>query len=78
MNNSPAKDNVWYTQEIIVKGKTVEVKIDGKTVNTYTEPEGKKAGKDFERLLSEGTFAFQAHDPISKVYFKDIKVKKLD
>lgn len=78
MNNSPAKDNVWFTQEIIVKGKTVEVKIDGKTVNTYTEPDGKKAGKDFERLLSGGTFAFQAHDPISKVYFKDIKVKKLD
>ncbi|MDB4755923.1 DUF1080 domain-containing protein [Mariniblastus sp.] len=78
MNNSPAKDNVWYTQEIIVKGKTIEVKINGKTVNKYVEPEGKKAGKDFERLLSKGTFAFQAHDPVSKVYFKDIKVKKLD
>lgn len=78
MNKSPAKDNVWYTQEIIVKGRTIEVKIDGKTVNKYTEPEGKKPGKDFERVLSKGTFAFQAHDPISKVYFKDIKVKKLD
>lgn len=78
MDNSPAKDNVWYTQEIIVKGKSIEVKINGKTVNKYTEPEDKKAGKDFERLLSKGTFAFQAHDPISKVYFKDIKVKKLD
>lgn len=78
MNDSPAKDNVWYTQEIIVKGKTITVKIDGKTVNTYVEPEGKKPGKDFERKLSKGTFAFQAHDPISKVFFKDIKVKKLD
>ena len=78
MNNSPAKDDEWYTQEIIVKGKTVEVKINGKTVNKYVEPEGKKPGKDFERILSKGTFAFQAHDPGSTVYFKDIKVKKLD
>ncbi len=77
MNNSPAKDNVWFTQEIIVVGKTIEVKINGKTINKYEEPAGKKPGKDFERILSKGTFAFQAHDPISKVYFKEIKVKKL-
>jgi len=26
----------------------------------YTEPDGAKPGKDFERKLSSGTFAFQA------------------
>lgn len=78
MNDSPAKDDEWYTQEIIVQGRTIEVKINGKTVNKYVEPEGKKPGKDFERVLSKGTFAFQAHDPGSTVYFKDIQVKKLE
>jgi hypothetical protein len=33
MNNSPAKDNEWFTEEIIVKDKTVTIKVNGKTVN---------------------------------------------
>ena len=45
----------------------------------YTEAEGQAAAsKQFERLLGEGTFALQAHDPDSKVYFKNLRVKKLD
>lgn len=31
-----------------------------------------------ERKLSRGTFALQAHDPKSVVYFKNIRVKPLD
>ncbi|MEM1069922.1 MAG: DUF1080 domain-containing protein, partial [Planctomycetota bacterium] len=33
---------------------------------------------DFERRLGEGTFALQAHDPKSVVYFRNLSVKKLD
>ncbi len=74
----PAKDDQWYTQEIIVKGRNVTLKIDGKTLVEYTEPEGKEAfSKDFERRLGEGTFALQAHDPDSLVYFKNLVVKRL-
>jgi hypothetical protein len=78
MNNSPAKDNEWYTEEIIVKGKTVTIKVNGKTVNEYTEEPGRKAGRDFTRKLDEGTFALQAHDPKSVVRYKNIRVKRLD
>jgi hypothetical protein len=73
-----AKDNEWYTQEIIVKGKQIILKVNDKTLVDYTEPEGQEAGKDFTRVLSEGTFALQAHDPGSKVYFKNLMVKRLD
>jgi hypothetical protein len=78
MRNSPAKDNVWFTEHITVKDKTITVKIDGKTVAEYTEEPGRKAGKEFTRKLDEGTFALQAHDPKSVVRYKNIRVKRLD
>ncbi len=73
------KDNEWYTQEIIVRGRHIELKVNGKTLVDYTEPESKESfSKEFERRLGEGgTFALQAHDPKSVVYFKNLRVKKL-
>lgn len=74
----PAKDEEWYTQEIIVKDRNIELKINGKTLVHYTEPEDKEAfSKDFERRLGEGTIALQAHDPESLVYFKNLMIKRL-
>ncbi len=78
VKDSAAQDDKWWTQHIIVKGKKITVKIDGKTVVDYTEPDGKEAGKDFTRVVDKGTFALQAHDPKSVVYFKNIRVKRLD
>lgn len=72
------KDNEWWEQHVIVNGKRVIVKVNGKTVVDYTEPENAKpSDPNFERLLSQGTFALQAHDPHSKVYYRSVKVKKL-
>jgi hypothetical protein len=70
---TPAKDNKWWTHEIIVKGKHVVVKIDGKKVIDYTEPADKKGTVK----LSKGSFALQAHDPKSVVYYRNLKVKPL-
>ncbi|PZR40269.1 MAG: DUF1080 domain-containing protein, partial [Azospira oryzae] len=64
-----AKDNEWFTEHIIVQGKKITVKINDKVINEYTEGENGK--------LSSGTFALQGHDPKSKVFFKDIKVRVL-
>ena len=72
---APAKDNEWFEYEIVVQGKRIEVKINGKTITDYTEPENLHRP---ERQLSSGTFALQAHDPGSKVYYRDLKVKRLD
>jgi len=72
------KDNEWYTEEIVVQGKKVTIKINGKTVNEYTEPDNVERPADMaDRKIASGTFALQGHDPKSKVYFKDIMVKPL-
>jgi hypothetical protein len=71
---APVKDGEWFDYEIIVKGKHIVVKVNGKTISDYTEPEGLDRP---ERQLSHGTFALQAHDPKSLVLFKDLMVKKL-
>ena len=77
VNPAPAQDNQWYTHNIIVKGKHIIVKIDGKTVVDYTEPEDVNFPGQPGLRLSSGTFALQAHDPKSLIYFKDIKVRVL-
>ncbi|NQT87057.1 DUF1080 domain-containing protein [bacterium] len=68
---APAKDDVWFNYHIIVKGKTVTVKIDGKAAMEYTQPD------DAKKKLSHGTVAIQAHDPKSRIYYKNIKIKPL-
>ncbi len=75
---SPAQDNKWWTQEIIVRGKNVTVLIDGKKIFEYNEPPGAQPGSTFQRKLDEGTFALQGHDPGSIVRYKNIRVKRLD
>jgi Domain of Unknown Function (DUF1080) len=72
------KDGEWYEHRVVVKGNNIKVYLNGKLVNDYTEEPGRVAGKDFERKLTGGTFALQAHDPKSVVLYKNIRVKKLD
>lgn len=72
------KDNVWFTEEIIVQGKKVTIKVNGKTVVDYTEPDNAQRPGDMGgRKISKGTFALQGHDPNSKVYYKNLQVKIL-
>lgn len=72
------KDNVWFTEEIIVQGKRIIIKINDKKVVDYTEPANPQRPDDMKgRVLSSGTFALQGHDPNSKVYFKNLRVKIL-
>jgi hypothetical protein len=72
-----AKDNEWYTQEIIVRDKHIITKINGKVVSDYTETEDNVLSSQPGRRLTHGTIAIQGHDPKSTVYFKDIKIKPL-
>jgi hypothetical protein len=70
----PCNDNYWFTEEIIVKGRNIKTLVNGKIICDYTEPEGVKGPME---KLDKGTFAFQAHDPRSTTYYKNIKVKRL-
>jgi len=72
------KDRAWWTQEIIVQGNAVTVKVDGTTVLQYTEPRGAQPSRSFGRKLGEGTFALQGHDPKSTIRYRNIRVKRLD
>src|SRR6478752_2915050 len=67
VKEAPAKDDVWFTQHIIVNGDRVIVKVNDKVINDYTEKDPAK--------IRTGTVALQGHDPKSKVFYKDIMVK---
>lgn len=78
LREPPAKDDEWFTQEVIVEGKHIVLKVDGKVTVDYLEPEGAERPKDFAgRLLSSGTVALQGHDPGSTVMFRNLFIKPL-
>lgn len=73
-----ANDNEWFKMRIKVVENFIEIFINDVKVNEYTEPENAwrwEGGENWK--LSQGTFALQAHDPKSTVYYKNIKVKEL-
>lgn len=79
LKNSPSKDGEWFDYHITVKDKNVRIAVNGKEVVNYTEPEDAERSGSFKgRVLDEGTFAIQGHDPKSVTYVKDIEVKVLD
>jgi hypothetical protein len=74
-----AKDNVWFTEHIIVKGDTITTNVDGKQVVQWTQPADWKGTKNFPgRRIGPGTIALQGHDPKSTVYYKNIRIKPLN
>lgn len=74
---APSTDGEWFDYHIIVQGKKVTLKVNGEITVEFTEPEGWKGpNKSMRgRVLGEGTFALQAHDPGSTVCYKDIQLK---
>lgn len=72
------KDDTWMDYTIRVQGNRVVIRINGKKVVDYTQPEKPEHLEKMPgRLIGEGTFAIQAHDPGSTAFFKDIKVRPL-
>lgn len=73
-----ATDNEWYSEYVKVEGKRIIIKINDIVVVDYTEPENPlREGDGVYRVLKEGTFALQGHDPGSVVFYKDIMVRPL-
>ncbi len=78
VKDPPSKDNEWFDYYIKVYGKRVIIKVNGEPLVDYNQPENPEHAKDFPgRLINEGTFCLQAHDPGSTAYFKDIYVRPL-
>lgn len=68
ITESPAKDNEWWTQEIIAIGNRIIVKVNDKVVTDYV---------DEKNTFRSGHLAFQQHDPGSYVEYRNVMVKRL-
>ena len=66
--DAPAKDDEWFELYIKVDGKRVITKVNDKTIVDWTQPSDWKKGESFERILNEGTFALQGHDPEARFF----------
>jgi hypothetical protein len=72
------KDNVWFTEHIIVKGDTIVVRVNDKEVVRWTQPAGWAGTSGFAgRRIAPGTIALQGHDAGSTTYYKNILIKPL-
>jgi hypothetical protein len=80
LDDSPAKDDHWFTEDIIVKGDTITISVDGKQVVHWTQPADWDGGREGpgRKITGPGTIALQAHDPKSTVYYKNIRIKPMD
>lgn len=73
------KDGEWFRLNTLVRGKNVQVRLNGTLLVDYTEPETPyiPAGLEKGRYLDRGTFALQCHDPGSRARFRRIRVRPL-
>ena len=80
LDQSPAKDDEWFTEHIIVKGDTITVNVNGKQMVRWTQMPDWDGGREGpgRRITGPGTIALQAHDPNSTVYYRNIRIKQLD
>jgi hypothetical protein len=80
LDNSPAKDDVWFTETVIVQDMTITVLVDGKQTVKWTQPADWNGGREGpgRSITGPGTIAFQAHDPNSTVYYRNVRIKPLD
>jgi hypothetical protein len=80
LDQSPATDDEWFTQHIIVKSDTITVNVNNKQVAQWTQPPDWNGGREGpgRKITGPGTIALQGHDPNSTVYYKNIRIKPLD
>ncbi len=80
LDDSPAKDDEWFTETIIVKDNTITVLVNGKQTVSWTQPADWNGGREGpgRSITGPGTIAFQAHDPNSTVYYRNVRIKPLD
>ncbi|MDR0609612.1 MAG: DUF1080 domain-containing protein [Planctomycetaceae bacterium] len=81
---APHGDNEWFNYHLILKGNTLEVRVNGELLYLYVDPMEKggvsqngKITEQNKRISQKGYIALQQHDPKSIPAFKNIFLKKL-
>jgi hypothetical protein len=72
-------DGEWFKLQITVRGKNVQVRLNGMLMVNYFEPTPPviPPSMEKERFLDHGTLALQCHDPGSKAMFRSVRVRPL-
>jgi hypothetical protein len=81
---APHGDDEWFNYHLVLKGNTLEVRVNGELLYTYADPmekggvpQGGGITEQNKRISQKGYIALQQHDPKSIPEFKNIFLKKL-
>jgi hypothetical protein len=61
--------DTWYTEHIIAKGNHIVIKVNGETVVDFV---------DEKNTHTEGYLALQQHDPGSRVWYRNLKMRPIE
>src|SRR3984957_2296080 len=72
-------DDQWFKTHILVRGKNVQIRLDGMLVVDYVEatPPIIPPAEETGRFLDRGTFALQCHNDGSRALFRSVRVRPL-
>jgi len=72
-------DDEWFKMHVAVRGKNVQIRLNGMLVVDYVEPTPPviPEGGERERFLDRGTFALQCHNDGSHAFFRRVRVRPL-
>jgi len=72
-------DDQWFKIQVAVRGKNVQIRLNGLLVVDYIEPSPPviPEGGERERFLDHGTFALQCHNDGSHAFFRSVRVRPL-
>lgn len=78
LHKAMAQDSVWFHLRFIVQNKQVRIWVNDINTVNYTQPVNPLENGLSERdTISSGTVAIQGHDPLSKILYKNIRIRRL-
>jgi len=73
-----APDDEWFSLRVKVRKPKVEIRVNDTLVVDWSEPTSPlPPGAPKLNRLGRGTFALQCHDPESKVFYRNLRVRPL-
>jgi len=74
-----ANDDEWFRIAIAVRGKNIQVRVNGILTVDYNEPATPvlPPSQETGRFLDSGLFALQCHDPNSKAFYRNLRARPL-